>query len=313
MTQARMEAFIEHCRVQRGLSTNSLRAYKQDLDAFDRFKNIHGTDRETTVATILEFTTFLREIRSLSASTIKRRLFTVRKYFVWLEETREGERSPFDGLTLELKVPRRLPRPIDRPTLSHLFRKSKRIVSASADPTRLTDASKVDGQRVTGLVARLLISTGLRIGEITRVRISDVSNGGACIHVRGKGNRERSVYVSNESLLNDLNAYLQLRRIHGRPDDYLFLNCRGTRLSESAFRKRLRALSGDLHISPHLTPHKFRHSAATMLIEEGVDIRLVQRLLGHASIATTEIYTKVSDNSLISAIRSADTLSKVDP
>ena len=86
----------------------------------------------------------------------------------------------------------------------------------------------------------------------------------------------------------------------------------GDRLTPQAFRKRLRTLSKSLRIEPHLTPHRFRHSAATLLIEEGVDIRLVQRLLGHASIATTEIYTKVSDNSLSAAMASADTLGKID-
>lgn len=113
-------------------------------------------------------------------------------------------------------------------------------------------------------------------------------------------------------LLQDLSAYLAHRRERASPADFLFLNSRGARLTEPAFRKRLRAISADLSIAPHVTPHRFRHSAATMLIEEGVDIRLVQRLLGHASIATTEIYTKVSDTSLITAIRAADTLSKVD-
>jgi integrase/recombinase XerD len=83
-------------------------------------------------------------------------------------------------------------------------------------------------------------------------------------------------------------------------------------LTAPAFRKRLRTVSKELVVEPHLTPHRFRHSAATLLIEEGVDIRLVQRLLGHASIATTELYTKVSDNSLIAAIERADTLSQVD-
>ncbi len=82
--------------------------------------------------------------------------------------------------------------------------------------------------------------------------------------------------------------------------------------AEPAFRKRLRTVSHSLLIAPYLTPHQFRHSAATLLIEEGVDIRIVQRLLGHASISTTEIYTKVSDNSLVAAIERADTLSQVD-
>ncbi|MEM8625182.1 MAG: tyrosine-type recombinase/integrase, partial [Pseudomonadota bacterium] len=187
-----------------------------------------------------------------------------------------------------------------------------RIALAAADPGGIGAGSTIDNQQVSGLVARLLVTTGLRIGEVTRVRLCDVSSGGTSIRVRGKGDRERSVYVANKHLLEDLDSYIKAHRANAEPHDYVFLNTRGTRLTEAAFRKRLRGMSAELRIAPHLTPHRFRHSAATLLIEEGVDIRLVQRLLGHASIATTEIYTKVSDTSLISAIQSADTLAKVD-
>ena len=152
----------------------------------------------------------------------------------------------------------------------------------------------------------------MRIGEITNLKLGDVT--GACtrIRVHGKGNKERAVYVTNERLLLDFRSYWKNRSRLGNPSDFLFLNRRGSRLTEPAFRKRLRTVSKSLLISPHMTPHQFRHSAATLLIEEGVDIRLVQRLLGHASISTTEIYTKVSDNSLVAAIERADTLAQVD-
>ncbi len=132
------------------------------------------------------------------------------------------------------------------------------------------------------------------------------------IRVRGKGNRERTVYVTNNRLQIDFRTYWERRSKSDDANAHLFLNSRGGRLSEPAFRKRLKQISKKLLIAPHLTPHRFRHSAATLLIEEGVDIRIVQRLLGHASISTTEIYTKVSDNSLVAAIERADTLAQVD-
>ncbi|MEL6101946.1 MAG: tyrosine-type recombinase/integrase [Pseudomonadota bacterium] len=304
--------FIRHCRVQRSLSENTVRAYQQDLNAFVRFSSRHEQDLQVTEETVVTYTAWLREEGELGAATVRRRLVTLRAFYAWLLKTQRIDRSPFDGLTLELRTPRRLPRPIDRPTLSELFKQSRRINPAAADPCSVGVCPAVDSRQVTGLVARLLISTGLRIGEITRVRICDVSSGGTCIRVRGKGDRERSVYVTNTHLLEDLNSYLDVRRALAEPQHHVFLNSRGTRLTEAAFRKRLRSMSAELRITPHLTPHRFRHSAATLLIEEGVDIRVVQRLLGHASIATTEIYTKVSDTSLISAIKAADTLAKVD-
>jgi integrase/recombinase XerD len=161
-------------------------------------------------------------------------------------------------------------------------------------------------------VARLLVVTGLRIGEITGLDVGDVSGAASRIRVRGKGNRERTVYVTNERLLLDFQTYWEWRYRVAGAASCLFVNSLGRRLTAPAFRKRLRTVSKKLVVDPHLTPHRFRHSAATLLIEEGVDIRLVQRLLGHASIATTELYTKVSDNSLVAAIERADTLSQVD-
>jgi len=234
---------------------------------------------------------------------------TLRNYFRWLEEEQNGASSPFHGLRLDLKIPKRLPRPIDRQTLSILFRRSPHLIDASHS---VGGEAPMTSEKVTGLVARMLVTTGLRISEITNLRIQDISGAGSRLRVHGKGNRERTVYITNQRLLDDLRHYITVHRAGAAASNFVFTNTRGNRLTEAAFRKRLRTLSKSLSVEPHLKPHQFRHSAATLLIEEGVDIRLVQRLLGHASIATTEIYTKVSDNSLINAIEQADTLGKVD-
>jgi integrase/recombinase XerD len=181
------------------------------------------------------------------------------------------------------------------------------------DPSEeLSVPREITATQITGLIARLLIVTGLRIGELTSLRVCDVTGAATQIRVRGKGDRERTVYVANERLQTDFRRFLEDRCDAAGSQAWLFTNSMGDRLTAQAFRKRLRTLSRSLRIDPHLTPHQFRHSAATLLIEEGVDIRLVQRLLGHASIATTEIYTKVSDNSLSSAVSAADTLAKID-
>ncbi len=307
MIEIHFSAFATYCRDQLGLSANSIRAYQQDLRAFKRFADRYGLSGMPKPDDMVEYHQYLREERSSGAATIRRRFATLRSYFRWLQEEADGSLSPFDGLRLELKVPRRLPRPIDRPTLSALFQASKHLVEEG----RGLEAPTTSDQ-ITGLIARLLVVTGMRIGEATNLRISDVSHSCSRIRVRGKGNRERTVYITNARLLRDLRHHREFRNRSSDAHAFLFLNSRGSRLTEAAFRKRLRTLSGSLSIEPHLTPHRFRHSAATMLIEEGVDIRLVQRLLGHASISTTEIYTKVSDNSLVSAIERADTLAQVD-
>lgn len=311
MIKIELSRFHTYCKEQLGLSDHSLRAYQQDLNAFGRFLRIENIMSQITHELLVKYHQHLRENSGASPATIRRRFVTLRSYFRWLESEAEGTASPFIGLRLELKVPQRLPRPVDRPTLTTLFKSARHIIELDPESSIVLNG-RIASDQINGLVARLLIVTGMRIGEITNLRLRDVT--GACtqIRVRGKGNRERTVYVTNSRLLIDFKCYWEKRSRTEDSSAYLFLNSRGDRLTEPAFRKRLRTISNSLLITPYLTPHRFRHSAATLLIEEGVDIRIVQRLLGHASISTTEIYTKVSDNSLVAAIERADTLAQVD-
>ncbi len=311
MIKIELSKFHTYCKEQLGLSDHSLRAYQQDLNAFRRFLQTMDNLDPVTHDLLVKYHQYLREIAEASPATIRRRFVTLRSYFRWFESESDGTDSPFTGLRLDLKVPQRLPRPVDRPTLTILFKSARHIIELDPENSSVLNERITSGQ-ITGLVARLLVVTGMRIGEITNLRLRDVT--GACtqIRVRGKGNRERTVYVTNTRLLIDFKCYWEKRSRIEDSSAYLFLNSRGVRLTEPAFRKRLRTISNSLLIAPYLTPHRFRHSAATLLIEEGVDIRIVQRLLGHASISTTEIYTKVSDNSLVAAIERADTLAHVD-
>ncbi len=303
--------FESYCREQLRLSEHSLRAYRQDLVAFAKFRAKAKLADVLTGIDIIDYQRDLREEQGASPATIRRRLVTLRSYFSWLSENDPKIQSPFEGLRLDMKIPKRLPRPVDRPTLGAVFKSAQHIVQL--DPSIQSAAPmEIPAIQITGLIARLLVVTGLRIGELTSLRVQDVTGAATQIRVRGKGDRERTVYVANERLQTDFRRYWENRCDNAGSQAWLFTNSNGDRLTPQAYRKRLRTLSKSLRIEPHLTPHRFRHSAATLLIEEGVDIRLVQRLLGHASIATTELYTKVSDNSLSSAVAAADTLAKVD-
>jgi len=311
MHNLKITEFENYCREQLGLSGHSLRAYRQDLSTFAKFLAQIPKTNGLTGSDIIDYQKDLRDNQMASPATIRRRLVTLRSYFGWLQETDPELVSPFEGLRLDMKVPKRLPRPVDRPTLGMVFEHVHHLVELNPC-AELAKKPEFSPRQITGLIARLLVVTGLRIGELTYLRVRDVTSAATQIRVRGKGDRERTVYVANDRLHTDFRQYWESRVDRAGSQSWLFTNLRGDRLTSQAYRKRLRALSKSLKIEPHLTPHRFRHSAATLLIEEGVDIRLVQRLLGHASIATTEIYTKVSDNSLSSAIRLADTLATVD-
>nr|WP_256370578.1 tyrosine-type recombinase/integrase [Thalassococcus sp. S3] len=156
-------------------------------------------------------------------------------------------------------------------------------------------------------MTKLPIVTGLRISELTKAKIRDVSPDGGQIFVQGKGSKERILFLPNRHLQDEFQHFCQMRLEHGSFASPLFLNTAGRRLRAATVSKRLRALSKRLGIKPH----RFRHSAATLLIEEGIDIRMVQALLGHANLRTTEIYVRVSNHARRRALERVDVLSEL--
>ena len=156
-----------------------------------------------------------------------------------------------------------------------------------------------------------LFTTGLRIGELVMIRLPDISVREGVIQVRGKGNRERLVYVPGKQAMAVLRGFLEARRRIAGEHQELLVSWEGTPISAQHIRKRLRRLAAMAGIVRRVTPHMLRHTAATQLLEAGVDIRVVQRLLGHASIATTQIYTHVSDAALKQRLTRANTLQRL--
>ncbi|WP_138925276.1 tyrosine-type recombinase/integrase [Sulfitobacter sp. BSw21498] len=296
-------AFVNACRDERGVGHHTLRAYAQDLRTFARFtKERHLTD-PLSKDDILAYHRHLRDDLEAKPATIERRLVTLKSYFAWCADRNSALPSPFVDVRISVRIPRRLPRPIERDTL-------KAVLHAETELTRAqpSDQAFAADQKVTILMIKLLIVTGLRISELTNLKIRDVSTDAAQMIVRGKGNRERIVFVPNAELQDAFRRYCMFCAEHGSLKSPLFLNALGRRLRSQTFRKRLRMLSHRLGIVPHLTPHRFRHSAATLLIEEGSDIRIVQALLGHASLRTTEIYVRVSNTALRRALERANVL-----
>jgi integrase/recombinase XerD len=291
-------AFVNSCRDERGVGHHTLRAYAQDLRTFARFTKEHRLTDPLSKDDILAYHRHLRDELGAKPTTIERRLVTLKSYFAWRADRNSALPSPFADVRITVRIPRRLPRPIERDTL-------KAVLQSETGP----NIAKPADQEITLLIIKLLIVTGLRISELTNLKIRDVSTDASQMIVRGKGNKERIVFVPNEELQEAFRRYCADRATHGSLKSPLFLNAVGRRLRSQTFRKRLRVLSHRLGILPHLTPHRIRHSAATLLVEEGIDIRMVQALLGHASLRTTEIYVRVSNHALKRALERADILS----
>jgi site-specific recombinase XerD len=237
------------------------------------------------------------EKRQLSSATVRRRLACLRAFFRYFSK-RKQVFNPFLEWRPLIARRKRLPRSLSRTETSSLL---------SAHSTR---SELYEGVAVTGLLTavRVMISTGIRVGELCSIQLEDISPDGSAIRIRGKGSRDRIVYVADADLKNRLQKHLADRVRSDTPCRALFLNRLESNFRPQSIRSRLRRYARDVGIARKVTPHMLRHTAATLLIETGVDIRFVQRLLGHSSIATTEIYTHVSDEALRTKLEQAKVL-----
>ena len=291
------------------LSEHTTRAYAGDLTMF-----VNGLGRESNVdvitkSALLEFVGSQRG-RGLSGSSVRRRVSAVRGLCKWLVDGGHLRTDPWEGLVLNLPSPRRLPRAIPGSDVSGLVRHLRTLTDAGEGPTdRITPGH---GATLTTLLAVvLMVSTGLRVAELASLVVDDIDVEAGTIRVLGKGRRERMVYVSDAWIAELLQHHLAARSALQLPHEQLLSNQRGQPISTAALRSRLSKAGAEAGIKRRITPHMLRHTAATQLVESGVDIRFVQRLLGHASIATTEIYTHVSDQSVHRAVTGANVLARV--
>lgn len=299
------DRFLERARFSKGLSAHSLRAYAIDLRQFCAFAGAETPVEEVDRDLLERFLRHLLEDRRLLSSSVKRRFATLKVMFTELERDETIEESPFRRFELRLKLPRRLPRNLTKAEISALAPGLDR--SRGKAPARAFAAvSAMDhGALVTDLSIHLLLTTGMRVGELTTIRLADIDLDDRSIRIRGKGNRERRVFLVGEATERLLQHYLRA----GRPrcpaatgHDHLIVTDTGDPADPSDIRRLLRDRAEALGLERRITPHMLRHTAATRYLERGVDIRYVQRLLGHASISTTEIYAAASDEGLRRAI-----------
>ncbi|MHB8466237.1 MAG: tyrosine-type recombinase/integrase [Acidimicrobiales bacterium] len=179
------------------------------------------------------------------------------------------------------------------------------------DAHHVRDEALVRPREATTLLAvALMVATGLRVSEVVSVRCADIDLPGRSVRVLGKGLRERQVYLTNDWISSLAGAYQTTRSTLRIGHERLLFNSRGGPLTPPAVRSRLLRAGREAGLVTRVTPHMLRHTAATQLIEAGVDIRYIQRLLGHASLSTTELYTHVSDNALKTVVTTADVLGR---
>lgn len=281
--------FIGHCECHRKLSVHTLKAYRHDLSLLQKHTSALGVAIPLQTIDGNHVREWLKTMKSEKPRTVRRRLATVKSMFSAMARGGVIASNPIMGFRCEVKVGKSLPKTIARSAVRSLLRAPRNEFPRTVNGVR----KKV----LETAIVETLFSTGMRVSETVALNINDIDMDRLVISVRGKGNREREIPIVCEAFQDALSEQLRSREQQGAVVDApLFANRHGNRLSDQSVRGMLRRHSSQIG-GRQVTPHMLRHTVATLLLEDGVDLRHIQRLLGHSSIATTTIYVQVSDRS----------------
>jgi len=286
--QSSITEFIFHCQYEKNLSDKTLKAYKIDLKQFLEFENISELFINDIDKYILKLYIQNLFAKKLKEKTIKRKLATLKAFFTYLEFDEQIVVNPFRKIKVSIKEPKRLPK-----TLS--MREIKKLLTYVYKAKETIDKDIYSYKAIVRdiLILELLFATGMRVSEVSNLNVSDIDNRTNTIRIIGKGDKERTLHICETEIKMLLKEYIRL--FHKDINkSYLFINRLGDKISEQSIRFMVKKYQKLVGIEKHITPHMFRHSFATMLLEEGVDIRYIQHILGHSSISTTQIYTQVN-------------------
>ena len=274
--------YLTVCQFQKKLDQKTVKAYRVDLYQFIHYFETHRL--KLCKDALSAYISFLNQ--NYKPRSAKRKIASVKAFCRYLEDEEVLEHNPFRRIHFTIKEPRLLPRTIPLNIIEELLTVAHQDISNAPTPCRYESALRDTS------VLELLFSTGMRVSELCKLNCSDVNLKDGSIKIFGKGSKERMIQICNPDILALLSQYCQLHA--NSKNDPLFLNRSKQRLSEQSVRIIINKYAAMIHAPLHITPHMFRHSFATLLLEEDVDIRYIQQMLGHSSITTTQIYTHVS-------------------
>lgn len=282
-----LQDFIHFMVVEKGLADNTVKSYERDLESYLHYIQSVLRLKQYNDITRMHIIQFLGQLKGegKSTRTLARHIASIRSFHQFLLRERIAERDP----TIHIESPQQekvLPK----------------VLSITEVQTMLEapDLTTVFGMRDRAML-ELLYGTGLRVTELLNLDLDDVHLTIGFVRCVGKGNKERIIPIGSAAI-EAVEAYLRNARPKLRKKKYktnaLFLNHHGKRMSRQGFWKNVKKIAAEANIKKELTPHTFRHSFATHLLENGADLRAVQEMLGHADISTTQIYTHVSKKRL---------------
>lgn len=283
-----LDKFLLYLKVEKDASYATQRAYKTDLVLIDEFiktitqKKIELGDSKVDIFLIRRYLSYLQKA-NYSRKSIARKLASLRTYFKFLCHRKYLKTNPAKSI-ITPKLPQKLP--------TFLYQKEIIELLESAAGSTVFDLRD-------RAILEVLYSTGIRVSELVGINLTDVDYTSGIVHVLGKGNKERFVPIGSYAIAA-IEKYLDRRHelLKKNQSEALFLNGKGSRLTSRGVRLIMNKYTRKIVLSKHVSPHTLRHTFATHLLDAGADLRFVQELLGHASLATTQIYTHLTKEHL---------------
>ena len=277
--------YLEYCQNQRRLDSKTIKAYRIDLKQFQ--SGISSTEPAQISPELLE--NYIATLhQTYKPKTVKRKLASIKAFFRYLEYKEIINRNPFHKIQVKFRepviLPKTIPLPIVETFLATIYNQQNNAPTAYQKRNALRDAAVIE----------LLFATGIRISELCSLKTLDVNLYEKTILIYGKGAKERKIQIGNDAVLKILQEYKESFTDEMQTCNFFFVNQSGRPLSDQAVRRMIHKYASIAAIELHITPHMFRHTFATSLLEADVDIRYIQEMLGHSSINITEIYTHVA-------------------
>ncbi|MCI9263282.1 MAG: tyrosine-type recombinase/integrase [Oscillospiraceae bacterium] len=275
-----ISGYLHACKSEKRLSPDTLKAYRIDLAQFAAFAQEGVVDK----ALLGRYAAHLNQ--NFSPRSVKRKLASVRAFYSALEELDAVEENPFRRFQLHISYPKELPRVIPTSKVEALLRNAYGQYKSSSDRWALRDI----------LVLELLFDTGMRVSELCKLtpETFQLTPSGLWLLIHGKGRKERVLQIATAEVVSLAREYWSVFEADIHAAGFILLNRRNRPLTPQGVRQLISRHIQAAAVQGHFTPHMFRHTFATALLDGGADIRYIQTLLGHSSISTTEIYTHVA-------------------
>jgi len=286
-------------------------AYGSDLEQFGSYAGKDFALLALSGLLIEEWAAHLKAA-GYSPASMRRKIVVLKVFCSYWVRRGELTESPFWRVKLSFGRIQQLPRALTQTEMRTLLDHAGRNRAVVGSQRKGMALARVNTPRASSSAYRavrnlalvdLLFATGLRVGEVSALNLIDFAVSDSCFRVKGKGGRDRLAFVVDEQTLRIQREHLDLRSIIASDSPALFVNASGQRLSTQGIANIISQFRKDAGIERHITPHMLRHTVATLLLRNGVDIRVVQEFLGHASIATTQRYTHITKDHLIEVLR----------